>query len=219
MLTIKIDSREGKRVQPCKDFFKDSDTFEVEVKQLPYGDFVCGCCAIEYKATEDLIHSIQNRRIFKQAVNLSNNFKHAYVFMEAEKVKLNNAIKKSQFVGQPFSWKQYYGAIASLSQICIPIVVPNFKAACELMSKLFIKCNDNKIRTVFSHQKRYDNFLVNALSSIDGIAGNTALLVVDELGLESFNDLNNVTYDDLIGIKGIGKVTARKIMKSIVGGE
>lgn len=218
-MKIFIDSREGKRIVPAKDFFKDSETFETEVKQLPYGDFVCGCCAVEYKSTEDLIHSIQNRRIFKQAVNLSNNFNCAFIFMESEKVRLNNAIRKSQFVGKPFSLKEYYGALASLSQIVVPIIIPNFKAACQLMEKLFVKCNDNKVRNVFNHQKQYDNFLINSLSSIDDIGGNTALLVVDELGLKCFNDLNKVTYDDLINIKGIGKVTAEKIIKAIKGGE
>lgn len=214
-MKIYIDSREGKRISPCLSHFKNT-TYETEVKQLQYGDFVCGNAAIEYKATEDLIHSIQSKRIFKQAVNLANNYEHAFIFMEAEKVKLQNAIKKSQFVGQPFSWAQYYGAISSLSQIVVPIVVPNFKQSCQLMEKLFKKCNDGKIRTVFTNAKKYDNFLVNSLSSIDGI-DKFALPIIDTLELKCFEDLCNVTYDDLIGVKGIGKKKAETVMKAIHG--
>lgn len=215
-MKIYIDSREGKRISPCLSHFKNT-TYETEVKQLRYGDFVCGNAAIEYKATEDLIHSIQSKRIFKQAVNLANNYEHAFIFMEAEKVKLQNAIKKSQFVGQPFSWAQYYGAISSLSQIVIPIVVPNFKQSCQLMEKLFKKCNDGKVRNVFSNSKKYDNFLVNALSSIDGVAGNNALLIIDSLKLKTFDELCNITYDDLTSIKGIGNKKAEKIITAIHG--
>ena len=215
-LKIYVDAREGKRIAPALSHFKNTD-YDVEVKQLQYGDFVCGNCAIEYKATDDLIHSTQNKRIFKQAVNLANNYEHAFVFMEAEKVKLQNAIKKSQFVGQPFSWEQYYGMISSLSQIVIPIVVPNFKQSCQLMEKLFVKCNDGKVRNVFSNTKKYDNFLVNALSSIDGVAGNNALLIIDSLNIKTFEELCNMTYDDLISIKGIGNKKAEKIMTAIHG--
>lgn len=214
-MILYIDSREGKRISPCLSHFKNT-TYETEVKQLRYGDFVCGNAAIEYKATEDLIHSIQSKRIFKQAVNLANNYEHAFIFMEAEKVKLQNAIKKSQFVGQPFSWAQYYGAISSLSQIVVPIVVPNFKQACELMARLFVKCNDGKIRTVFTNAKKYDSFLVNSLSSIDGI-DKFALPIIDTLELKCFEDLCNVTYDDLISVKGIGKKKAETVMKAIHG--
>lgn len=215
-MKLYIDNREGKRIAPALSHFKNTD-YDTEIKQLQYGDFVCGNTAIEYKATEDLIHSTQNKRIFKQAVNLANNYEHAFIFMESEKVKLQNAIKKSQFVGQPFSWKQYYGAVSSLSQIVIPIVVPNFKQACQLMEVLFVKCNDNKVRNVFSNTKKYDNFLVNALSSIDGVAGNNALLIIDSLNLKTFDDLCKVSYDDLISVKGIGSKKAEKIITGIHG--
>ena len=215
-MKIYIDSREGKRIVPALSHFKNTD-YDVEVKQLPYGDFVCGNAAIEYKATDDLIHSIQSKRIFKQAVNLANNYEHAFIFMESEKVKLQNAIKKSQFVGQKFSWSQYYGAVSSLSQIVVPIVVPNFKQACQLMEKLFIKCNDSKVRTVFTNAKKYDSFLVNSVSSIDGI-DKFALPIIDTLELKCFKDLCNVTYDELISVKGIGEKKAEAVMNAIDGG-
>lgn len=213
---IKIDNREGKRINPCKDFFKKTD-YETQVEQLKIGDYVCGNTAIEYKATEDLIHSIQNKRIFKQAVNMSNYFKHHFVFMEAEKVKLNNAIRKSQFIGQPFSWKQFYGAYSSLAQITIPVIVPNFIQACELMEYLFEKCNDNKVRNIFVQPKKYDDFLINTLVSIDVVGKNTALLIVDSLNLKTVQDLLNISYEDLIKIKGIGERTATGIMNKIQG--
>ena len=85
-----------------------------------------------------------------------------------------------------------------------------------MMEKLFVKCNDGKVRNVFTNAKKYDSFLVNSVSSIDGI-DKFALPIIDTLELKCFKDLCNVTYDDLISVKGIGKKKAEAVMKAIHG--
>ena len=50
------------------------------------------------------------------------------------------------------------------------------------------------------------------LCCIDGISVKTALLIKNHLKIENLEDLLDVTYDDLIQIKGVGRKTAEKVM-------
>lgn len=212
--TVMIDNREKNRIQQAMRHF-DNDRYIGEVAQLDVGDYVCGNCCIEYKITSDFIDSVKNKRIFKQANRMDEYYDNHYVFIETEYRQMKDAIHNSWYRKKPFSWKQYYGALASLCQITKPIIVHNFDESLRFMDRLFEKSNDGKIRNVVPSAKKYDNFLVNCLSSIEGIGGNTALLIIDSLDLNTYRELCDITEDDLVRIKGIGRKTAHIIMEKI----
>lgn len=215
-LKVFIDNREKHRVSEAIEFFNEYKDYETSVAELKTGDYVCGNCCIEYKTTGDFVSSVRNRRIFKQALRMSESYENHYVFIETEHAAIKEAIKSSYWrTGRKFTWNQYYGALASLSLITVPIIVKNFSESLKFMEFLFRKSNDGKIRSVIVPDKKYDNFLVNCLASIDDIGANTALLIIDSLDLRTYNELCKITYDDLISIKGIGSKTANIIMSAI----
>ena len=215
-MKVKIDAREGKRIKQATLYF-DKQGYQVSTSQMKYGDFVCGNCCIEYKTTRDFITSVQTKRVFRQAINMKNNFKHSYVFIEAEHDKRDRAIRSSQFHGMPFSWQGFYGAVASLSTYSNVIIVKNFTEALKLMNKLFEKCNDNSSRTFIPPQTTSAQWIVNFLACDqgDGIGVKLAEKIMNGLELKTLADLFDVTKEDLMSIRGVGEATADKIMRRI----
>ena len=215
-MKVIIDARERKRIRQARSFFENKE-HTVLVKQMQYGDFVCDNVCIEYKTTRDFIQSVQTGRVFRQAINMKNNYKYAFVFIEAEHEKMDKAIRSSQFYGIPFSWKQFYRAYASLSAVCNVVIVKNFTEALKFMEKIFEKCNDNKSRVFVKPETPSEQPLINFLCSEKGSGIGVAVAgkIVDGLNLKTLHDLLNVTKEDLLSIDGVGQNTAKKIMKMI----
>lgn len=216
VLKVKIDAREGKRIRQGQKYF-EKEGFEVSISQMQHGDFVCGNCCIEYKTTRDFINSVQTKRVFRQAINMRNNFEHSFVFVEGEHDKMDRAIRSSQFQGIPFSWKGFYGAIASLSTYSNVLIVKNYTEALKLMSRLFEKCNDGKSRSFVAPPTTSEQWIVNFLSCEqgDGIGVKLAEKIMNSLGLKTLEDIFNISKEDLLEINGVGEMTANKIMKRI----
>lgn len=215
-LRVRIDNREKHRISKTIKFFNGFEDYDTEVVELKTGDYVCGNCCVEYKTTADFVSSVRNRRVFKQALRMSENYDNHYVFIETEYSSIKDVIKSSYWrTGRKFTWNQYYGALASLCQITTPVIVHNFTESLKFMEFLFRKSNDGKIRSVVAPAKKYDNFLVNCLNGIDDIGVNTALLIIEALDLKTYKELCDITYDDLVRIKGIGSKTANIIMSAI----
>ncbi len=215
--TVMIDHREKHRIEQAINHFDGTD-YETVMAELKTGDYVCGNCCIEYKTTKDFISSVRDKRVFKQVNRMNNDYDNHYLFIETEYQSIKQAIHNSWYVRNNisrFSWKQYYGALASLCQMTKPVIVHDFNESLRFMDYLFEKSNDGKVRSVVPAAKKYDNFLVNCLSSIDDVGANTALLVIDSLDLKTYRELCDITYDDLISIKGIGTKTATIIMEAI----
>lgn len=215
-MKVIIDSREGKRIKQASAFFEKKG-HSVQVKQMKYGDFLSGNTCIEYKTTKDFIQSVQSRRVFRQAINMSNKYEHSFVFVEAEHDKMDKAIRSSRFCGIPFSWNGYYGAIASLSTYTKVIIVKNFTEALKFMEHIFEKCNDNKIRNFIAPPTTDEKWCINFLACEkgDNIGVTIAKRIVDELEINTLTDLLNLTKEDLMSVKGIGENTANKVMRRI----
>ena len=215
-MKIKIDARERKRIKQARSYFENKE-HQVTVSQMQYGDFVCDNVCIEYKTTRDFIQSVQTGRVFRQAINMRNNYKYPIVMIEAEHDKMDKEIRSSQFYGIPFSWKQFYGAYASLCATCNVVIVKNFTEALKFMDRIFEKCNDNKLRVFVKPETPSEQWIVNFLCSQkgNGIGVKTAERIVDTLGLETLEDLLNVTSEDLLSVKGVGQNHTKKIMKMI----
>ena len=215
-MEIVIDARERKRIKQARSFFENKE-HKVSVKQMPYGDFVCDNVCIEYKTTRDFIQSVQTGRVFRQAINMRNNFQHPFVMIEAEHDKMSKEIRSSQFYGIPFSWKQFYGAYASLCATCNVVIVKNFTEALKFMDRIFEKCNDDKLRVFVRPETQSEQWIVNFLCSEkgSGIGINTAELIINTLGLETLEDVMKLDKADLLSVKGVGQNTANKIMKMI----
>ena len=215
-MEVNIDAREGKRIKQATDYF-DKQGYHVVTSQMKYGDFVCGNCCIEYKTTRDFINSVQTRRVFRQAINMKNNFKYSYVFIEAEHDKMDRAIRSSQFHGVPFSWSGFYGAVARLSTYSNVLIVKNFTEALKLMNKLFEKCNDGNSVEFIAPKTSDEQWIVNflACNQGDGIGVKLAEKIMNGLELKTLSDLMEIEKEDLMNVRGVGETTADKIMERI----
>lgn len=215
-----IDSRERQRRRKAKDYFETKfPNSEVIISELEYGDYVCGDCAIEYKTTNDFIKSVQDKRIFNQCIDLTHNFSKPILMVETEFQDMNKAISKSRFVGLRFGWSQYYGAIASLTQLLPVLIVKDFNTALPLIEALFRKSNDGKIRNIKPIPNKQENAVTTFLACPKHVGLSTAVLIQRKLGLKSLKDLLSISKDDLVSIKGVGNETAELIMKWINEGE
>ena len=148
---------------------------------------------------------------------MKNNYKHPVIIIEAEHEKMDKAIRSSQFYGIPFSWKQFYGAYASLCATCNVVIVKNFTEALKFMDRIFEKMNDDKSRVFVKPETPSEQFIVNFLCAEkgNGIGVVMAENIVTSLGLKTLKDLAKVKKKDLLSVKGVGQYTAEKIMKMI----
>ena len=217
---IKIDSRELKRINRAEKYFKERfPRWTVSVEELEYGDYVCKDCAIEYKTTNDFVKSVTDKRIFNQCIDLAHNYKKPYVLIETEFDDMNKAISKSRFIGLRFSWSQYYGAIASLSQLLPVFIVKDFNTALPLMEQLFKKSNDKKIRDIKPIMNKQENAVITWLACPKHVGLNTAVLIQKKLNLNTLEDVLDLKKEDLLSVKGVGEETANIILKWIKEGE
>ena len=74
-----IDSREHKRIPYAKARCM-SWGWDYEIKQLRYGDYVCGNTVIEWKTTMDFISSVIDGRMKKEAIDQANHFPSLTLF-------------------------------------------------------------------------------------------------------------------------------------------
>ena len=115
-MLVQISDKEHDRIKQAEKYFGDELKLETEVCNLQYGDYVFNHkVAFEYKTIADFIASIQDNRVFNEAINQAENFDYHYVVIqgnESERAK-QIAISKNY---QPITIYQYHGAIASINR-------------------------------------------------------------------------------------------------------
>ena len=216
-MNIKVDSKEQGRVDSAVAYYTDKG-HDVSVESLPVGDYIFeDKIVFEYKRLEDFAKSIHDGRVFNQSINQFENFDYHFVLIETSDKKLQSFLKKSYYTGHKFSRKQYDGAIQRLNTYTTVIYAATEKKAFELMLNQAFKCLDSKY-LVKSYPKTTGSPAFKYLCyCVDDVSNKRAELIVDNLGLYSLNDVLDLTYDDLINIKGIGESTVEKIMYAVNG--
>lgn len=222
-LQISIDDREDTdRISNAKQYFKEQD-FEVFVQELLYGDYVFhDTCtnidvAFEYKTLDDFISSINDNRVFNQALNQSNYSEYHFVIVVGTDNEKSKVIKEKQrFTGNYVTNEQFYGAYASLVNVTSLIQVPNEKIAFMVMGKVAEKCCSDKpvlkryLKSRGSPALRLLNNNVNRVGYI------TAERICKELDLVSIDDVfNKLNKDDLMSVDGVGPKTADNILSQL----
>ena len=209
-MKVRVDSRETeKRKKKARKVFGE----DIIIEQLNVGDYVYEDCAVEFKTVSDFIGSVKNKRIYNQAINMSENYAHHYVIIYGD---VGKTLYELYRMKHSFTVKQYLGALASLSQITKVLSVENEQQAFSLMKKLFEKSTDGKNRMVKQNiGRKHKNKIVAVLSIIGDINSKRAEQLITALDIRTFTDLTRITYDDIIGVKGFGDKTAQKIIRWI----
>lgn len=223
-MELEIDVREADtRKESAYQFFINKD-YDVSVRQLPIGDFIFDKKIVyEWKTASDMIQSIMDGRVFKQAKRMRQ-YPYHYVIVVGnvfDEIKArysdweNPHYARYRKKGQKtFSVNNYIGGLATLYEQDSVIHVENEHQAFTIMyymSQNILK-KDKEAKEVDKPVCKMTDAVSTFLCCIDGISVKTALLIKNHLKLETLEDLLEVTYLDLISIKGVGKVTAKKVM-------
>lgn len=226
-MQVCIDDREHQdRIKRAVDYYRqqknDDGKYQVYVSELRYGDYVFHDTwtnidvAFEYKTIDDFISSIQDHRVFNQALNQSNNFDYHFVIVVGtDKEKTEVISEKQHYTGRYVTNEQFYGAYASLVNVTSLIQVPSEKIAFMVMNKVALKCcSDKPVVKRFTKSRGSPAFrLLN--NNVERIGYIKAENICNNLNLETIEDVFNVTYNDLVGVEGIGKITARSVLEQL----
>lgn len=229
-MIVKIDNREAKsRIKSAEKFFKKMG-YGVSVEHLNVGDYVFhDRICFEYKTASDMIGSVKDARIFRQARNMLQ-YDYSFIIIEGSVPKqINEDNSKSYWKRKDnqkqnlnqFTVKSYLGAVARLETYSHVMVVENRQQAWMLMDALVSKIfKDNvDVKMVDRPQSGLINPIASYLSCIyindsQRLPTRTALNIcgyLDENGMK----LLDLEHKDLTSMKGIGKKTADAVMEAI----
>ena len=220
-MKVTIDSRETNRIQSATKYY-EKQGLTVNVEELPIGDYIFTDgkeeVVFEFKLVSDFVSSIQNGRIFNQAISQSEEYNHHFVIIHGDLATRSKCLAMSRnYI--PVTVFQYLGAIASLNRYTTVIETysPYLNESYYRMMTQARKCLQNK-PIVKKFPKKHKNTALNFLTyTIYGINYKKAQLIVDTYNLESLNDLMKLTKEDLCLIDGIGEKTAENIIGAIHG--
>ena len=140
---------------------------------------------------------------------------HHYIIVYGD---VSKTLDRLYRIGHSFSIKSYLGALASVSQITPVLCVDNENQAFTLAKSLFEKCTDGKNRKartpiIDRKKQKHQNKMVTILSLIGDINSTRAEKLINELKIQTFNDLINITEEDIKKVKGFGDKTAKNIVE------
>lgn len=221
MLQVYIDNREQDRVKSGTIYFRKHG-YNPIISELLVGDYCFTDNNInvifEYKTIEDFINSINDNRVFNQALNQSSEFDYHFVIIvgsENDLRKAKNTLYRT--TGMSFNNKQLNGAVASLVEFTSVLMVKNESLAFDLMERIALKCVRNKpVIHRFPKSKGTPayRFLCN---NVNGIGDKTAEKICRDLDLWSVYDVLCLNVDILTGVSGIGRKKAVNILSQILG--
>ena len=217
-MKVQISDKEQSRIKQAERYFTELGC-ETEVTNLQYGDYVFdNKVAIEYKTMADFIASIQDKRVFNEAINQAENFDWHYVLIHGNEHDRTKCIAMTKnYI--PVNLFQFHGAIASINRYStvIECYSPFIN---EAFYKMYIQAKkDLSTKPIIKKFPRKDkNTAFNFLCySIYGINWKKAKLITDTYQLQSLTDLMTLDTDKLLKIEGIGKKTAQNIIEAIHG--
>jgi ERCC4-type nuclease len=215
-MKVQISDKEQKRIKQATQYFTSLGC-ETEVTNLQYGDYIFNNkVIIEYKTIPDFIASIQDNRVFNEAINQAENYDWHYVLIHGNEHDRSKCIAMSKnYI--PVNLFQYHGAIASINRYStvIECYSPYIEEAFYRMYIQAQKDLSNK-PIVKKFPKKHKNPAYNYLAyCIYGVSAKRASEIVYTCHLKTMEDLFNLTHQDLIKIEGIGDNLADRILQSI----
>ena len=219
MLKVTIDTREQKRIESATKYYQGQG-LEVSVEELEIGDYIFSDgtneVVFEFKTISDFVSSIQNGKIFNQAINQAERFDYHYVIIQGDEAT------RAKALGMSRNWRtvtifQYLGAIASLNRFTTVIESYNPHIE-ESYYRMLITAKKSLLDKpiVKKYPKKDKNTAFNFLChDVYGINWKKAKAIIDTLNLHTKKDLDNLTKEDLISVDGIADKTAETILKAI----
>ena len=215
-MKVQISDKEQSRIKSATAYYEQQGC-EVEVTNLQIGDYIFNDKVVfEFKTIADFVSSIQDNRVFNEAINQTENYDHHYIIIQGDEHQRAKALAMSRNY-QEITYFQYLGAIASLNRYTTVIesYSPFINEAYYRMMIQSKKCLSTK-PIVKKFPRKDKNPAFNYLAyCIYGVSAKRAKDIVYTCHLKTMEDLFNLTHQDLIKINGIGDNLADRILMSI----
>jgi ERCC4-type nuclease len=217
-MRIQIDSREKDRVQSAKEYY-ESQGLEVEICELEIGDYLFdNQVCYEFKTVSDFVASIQNGKVFNQAINMAETYPYNFVIIQGDDHTRAKAIAMSRNY-QEITYYGYLGAIASLNRF-VTVIESYSPFINEAYYRMLINAkkslSDKPIIKKFPRKEKNPAF--NWLCyCCYGVNHKRASDITKTLNLKTMEDLLYLDHKKLTSIPGIGEKLADKIIDSIQG--
>ena len=215
-MLVQISDKEQKRIEPAKQYFQELGC-ETEVTNLEIGDYIFDHkVAIEYKTMADFIASIQDNRVFNEAINQAENYDWHYVLIHGNEHERTKCISMTKnYI--PVNLYQFHGAIASINRYStvIECYTPWIN---EAFYKMYIQAKKDLSNKpiVKKFPKKDKNVCFNYLAyCVYGLNAKRANDIVTTLDLHTLEDLLYLKHEQLTSVPGIGSKLADKIIDSI----
>ena len=215
-MKVQISDKEQSRIKSATAYYEQQGC-EVEVTNLQIGDYIFNDKVVfEFKTIADFVSSIQDNRVFNEAINQTENYDYHFVIIQGDEHQRAKALAMSRNY-QEITYFQYLGAIASLNRYTTVIesYSPFINEAYYRMMIQSKKCLSTK-PIVKKFPRKDKNPAFNYLAyCIYGVSAKRAKDIVYTCHLKTMEDLFNLTHQDLIKINGIGDNLADRILMSI----
>ena len=220
-MKVKISDKEQKRIKSATEYYKKQG-LTVTVENLEIGDYIFtdgnDSVVFEFKTIADFINSINDNRVFNEAINQAEEFNHHFVIIygnEQERAKQISISRNYREV----NYYQYLGAIASLNRYTT--VIESYSTFIQEAYYRMLVTARKRLSSkpvLMKHGRKNKNTAFNFLCyCIYGINYRKAESIVEYYDLHSLKDLQELTLDKLVKIDGIGENTAKKILNAIKG--
>lgn len=201
-----VDSREGN--SKVIRYLSDME-METKIQAMTVGDYqVSDEVVIERKTAKDFVDSILDKRLFKQATELREEFKRPLIILEGDDLYSGyinpNAIR---------------GSIASIALDFGISIIPtrNAQDTAAMIKRIAIReQKGEKPNISIRTEKKPVNLLEQQLyivESLPNIGPVNAKKLLEHFG--TISNLFNASVDELTEVEGIGKITAKNIRKVI----
>lgn len=210
-MEVIIDSREQSRIPIAKQYY-ESQGLKVSVKELNTGDYLFNNKVVfEFKVWSDFMSSIIDGRLWNESMNQIENYEIHFVVIHGTNRDYQEAFQHNGLTDEMIT-----GAIARLlTYTKIIRGTGTIEDTFELMRVTAKKCLDNKT-LVRQFGTKSVNPAFNVLAyCVDDIKGERAKSIVNFLGLNTIQDVCNLTYEQLVEVPGIGDVLANKILEAV----
>jgi DNA excision repair protein ERCC-4 len=216
---LKIDHREHDRSESATEYYQQQG-LTVETVELPVGDYLFtdgkDSVVFEYKTIPDYISSINDGRLWNEAINQAENYNYHFIIIHGDLYqRTKELIKSRDYI--PMTIQQCIGSISSLNRYTTVIQCYNsvIEEAYFTMMKQAEKCLSNR-PIVKKFPKKHKNSAFNFLCyTIYGINYKKADAIVKKYNLKTLSDLQNLTIEKLVKVDGIGERNAKRIMEAI----
>lgn len=181
------------------------------VERMEIGDFVDDDldAVIERKRVDDLSASIQDGRVYEQAIAMRDNYKHAYIIQVGtyEQIRLDKYQKN-------MSINRFIGALTDLAIIYqVPVLqCENLAQYARYVDSMFRKIDkEPPTRKERRKQKIKTNQTLSCLLGLNGVGEKRAHMILKQF--PTIHDICHASTDDLSTIKGLGMKKAKEIKK------